>query len=447
MAVVRESLERTTKRTKESPVVKWWRMLPMTRRFFLRTSAFALPAATLAGALFVRILAEDRTPGKWIAGALLGLGAGVLAVAVAGYAVMAMYVRPLEKLEEFSRRLVDLDFSIEVAISARSELRPISLALNEMLASLRGMADEMHGFADNVAGSSNLMVSVSKETSDVFQATATTISSLAKGAEDQVQSMLLASSTINKMAEEVDRVAEAAREVAKYSGEARVTVEDGVDSVNRATEKMGLLVEATGETAGAMRDLGEKSEQIGLIVDVITDIADQTNLLALNAAIEAARAGEHGRGFAVVAGEVRKLAEGSVRAANQIAAIIREIQRTINATVVSMEGNANEADEGATMVSETGKSLYRIKEAVETIGFETQAISQATDGINDGTNKVVEVIGTVASISQESASSTQEVSATIQEQTASMQEISAAAAQLAETAERLRAIIARINTS
>jgi methyl-accepting chemotaxis protein len=259
--------------------------------------------------------------------------------------------------------------------------------------------------------------------------------------------MLLASSTINKMAEEIDRVAEAAREVAKYSGEARVTVEDGVDSVNRATEKMGLLVEATGETAGAMRDLGEKSEQIGLIVDVITDIADQTNLLALNAAIEAARAGEHGRGFAVVAGEVRKLAEGSVRAANQIAAIVREIQRTINATVVSMEGNANEADEGATMVSETGKSLYRIKEAVETIGFETQAISQATDGINDGTNKVVEVIGTVASISQESASSTQEVSATIQEQTASMQEISATAAQLAETAERLRAIIARINTS
>ncbi|MCJ7744916.1 MAG: methyl-accepting chemotaxis protein, partial [Actinobacteria bacterium] len=174
MAVVRESPERTTKRTRESPVVKWWRMLPMTRRFFLRTLAFALPIATLAGVLFVRILVEDRTPGKWIAGALLGLGAGVLVVAVAGYAVMAMYVRPLEKLEEFSRRLVDLDFSIEVAISARSELMPISLAFNEMLASLRGMADEMHGVADNVAGSSNLMAAVSKETSDVFQATATT---------------------------------------------------------------------------------------------------------------------------------------------------------------------------------------------------------------------------------------------------------------------------------
>jgi methyl-accepting chemotaxis protein len=267
-------------------------------------------------------LVVDKTPQKWVFGALLGLGAGVLAVAVAGYAAAAMYVKPLEKLEEFSKRLVDRDFSAEVAISARSELRPISQALNEMLGSLRGLTDEMHGVADNVAGSSNLMASVSKETSDAFQATATTISALAKGAEDQVQSMMLASSTINKMAEEIERVTEASREVAKYGGEARVTVDDGVDAVNRATEKMGLLVEVTGTTAGAMRDLGEKSEQIGLIVDVITDIADQTNMLALNAAIEAARAGEHGRGFAVVAGEVRKLAEGSARAANQIAAII-----------------------------------------------------------------------------------------------------------------------------
>jgi methyl-accepting chemotaxis protein len=443
MPEVREN----TGRKEEGLFAGWWRVLPMTNRFFLRMAAIAIPVATLAGLLLVRILVEDRTPGKWLVGAGIGLGAGVLAVAIAGYSFMVTYVRPLEMLEEFARRLMSRDFAAEVDISAAgSELGPISIALTEMLGSLRGLADEMQGVAEDVAGSSNLMASLSRETSDAFQDTSTTISALAQGADEQVQSMMLASSTINKMAEEIERVNEAAREVAKYSSEAGITVEEGVDSVNRATEKMGLLVEATGTTAGAMRELGEKSEQIGLIVDVITDMADQTNLLALNAAIEAARAGEHGRGFAVVAGEVRKLAEGSARAANQIAAIIREIQRTINATVVSMERNANEADEGAVMVNETGKSLYRIKEAVGTIGIETQEISQATDGINDGANKVVEVIGNVASISEESASSTQEVSATIQEQTASMQEISSAAAELAETAERLRSMIVGIDT-
>lgn len=424
-----------------------WRSLSMTRRFVLRTGLVSLPAAAAAGLVFVWVLVENRTAGAWLAGAGLGLAAGIIAMVFAGWAAVSMYVRPLEKLELFSRGLVRHDFSKDVEIGERSELRPISAALNQMLGSMRRLADEMHSVADEVAGSSNLMASVAKETSDAVQTTASTVSGLAHGAEDQVNSMMLASSTISQMAEEIDRVALAAREVAKYSLEARVTVEDGAEAVGRATDKMGALVHQTDSSAGAMRDLGDRSEQIGLIVDVITDIADQTNLLALNAAIEAARAGEHGKGFAVVAGEVRKLAEGSARAANQIAGIVREIQRTINDTVRIMEGSTKEANEGAEVVAGAGQALSRIKDAVETIGAETHAISQATDSVAEGSNTVVEIISTVASISEESASSTEEVSATIEEQTASMEEISAAAAELAETAERLRVLIDGIKTT
>lgn len=424
-----------------------WSGLTMTRRFLLRTGLVAMPAAVVAGLAFVAILVDDKTATTWIVGALLGLAAGVIAMTFAGYAAVVMYVQPLERLARFSKRLTDRDFSKDVEIGKRHELIPISDAINEMLQSVRKLVDEMHGTSEDVAGSSNLMASVAKETSDAVQATAATVSALARGAEDQVNSMMIASSTVSQMAEEIDRVAEAAREVAKYSLEARVTVEDGGDAVSKASDKMGKLVHTTGSSAKAMRDLGERSEQIGLIVDVITDIADQTNLLALNAAIEAARAGEHGKGFAVVAGEVRKLAEGSAKAANQIAGIVREIQRTINDTASLMEASTSEADEGAIVVGETGKALNRIKDAVETIGAETHAISQATDSIAEGTNKVVELISTVASISEESASSTEEVSASIEEQTASMEEISAAAAELAETADRLRALIEEIKTA
>jgi methyl-accepting chemotaxis protein len=314
-----------------------WQSLSMTQRFVLRTGLVSLPAAAAAGMIFVGLLVPNKTVGAWLAGAGLGLIAGVIAMVFAGYAAVSMYVRPLEKLETFSHDLVKHDFSQEVEIGKRSELKPISTALNQMIASMRTLVDEMHGTSDEVAGSSNLMASVARETSDAVQATASTVSGLARGAEDQVNSMMMASATISQMAEEIDRVAEAAREVAKYSLEARVTVEDGADAIGRATDKMDSLVLTTGSSAKAMRDLGERSEQIGLIVDVITDIADQTNLLALNAAIEAARAGEHGKGFAVVAGEVRKLAEGSARAANQIAGIVREIQRTIDKTAGLME--------------------------------------------------------------------------------------------------------------
>ena len=422
------------------------KMLSMSQRFILRTGAIALPSGIVAGLLAVLILAPEKTAAKWLAGGIIGLVAGIIILALAGGTTVVMYVLPLEKLERFAQQLKMRDFRHEINLGKRNELQSISAALNMMLRSVRDILNQMHGVSDNLADSSGLMASVAKETSDAVSATSSTISQLAQGAEDQASSMMVASSTINQMAEEIDRVAVAAREVAKYSMEARATVENGADAVGRATEKMGALVETTGISAQAVRDLGERSEQIGLIVDVITDIADQTNLLALNAAIEAARAGEHGKGFAVVAGEVRKLAEGSARAGSQIAQIIREIQRTINETVVLMENSTKEAGEGATVVGDTGRSLESIKSAVETIGAETNAISEATDSIADGSAKVVEIISSVASISEESSSGTQEVSASIEEQTASMQEITAAAMELAETADRLKGLIESFST-
>jgi methyl-accepting chemotaxis protein len=425
----------------------WWRSLSMSRRFVLRTSLLAMPVAILAGVLAVLALSPNPTGGDWAIGVCFGFVAGVLAIGISCAAAIYMYVKPLEKLGTYSERLMVRDFSVDVEMGGRSELLPITNALNEMVSSMRKLVDEMHGVSENVADSSSLMASVAKETTDGVQATASTVAQLARGSEEQANSMMLATSTISQMAEEIDRVADAAREVAKYSIEARVTVEGGAEAVGRATDKMGRLVETTGVSAQAVRDLGERSEQIGLIVDVITDIADQTNLLALNAAIEAARAGEHGKGFAVVAGEVRKLAEGSARAGSQIAGIIREIQRTINDTVVLMENSTKEAGEGSTVVGEAGAALSKISAAVETIGAETNAISQATDSIAEGSNKVVEIMNTVASISEESSSGTQEVSASIQEQTASMEEITAAASELAETAERLRGLIEDITTS
>lgn len=418
----------------------------MQQRFIARTAVISLPLSALAGLLFVLVVAGGPTPGKVLAGIAFGLVAGAAATALAGYMTIVTYIRPLEKLEKLSWRMVDNDFSEDLDMGERSELMPISDAINEMLSSFRALVAEMMTVSEDVAGSSNLMASVAKETSEAVQATASTVSGLAIGADEQVNSMMVAASTINQMAEDIERVAELARQVARYSSEAMDTVEEGAGAVGRATTKMGKLVVTTGSSAREVRELGQLSEQIGLIVDVITDIAEQTNLLALNAAIEAARAGEHGKGFAVVAGEVRKLAEGSARAASQIAGIIREIQRTIEGTVSAMEVSAAEANEVAAVVGEAGVSLDRIKAAAETIGQETGAISGATDNIADGANRVVEIINTVASISQESASGTEEVSSTVQEQTAAMQELSAAASELAGMADRLKNLIEGIRT-
>ncbi len=116
-----------------------------------------------------------------------------------------------------------------------------------------------------------------------------------------------------------------------------------------AVQRMTRTREAVESTARVVQTLGDRSEQIGTIVDLITNIAAQTNLLALNAAIEAARAGEHGRGFAVVAEEVRKLADQSRKAADQIANLIKDIRKETDTVVRSMESGNREVQ--AAMVS------------------------------------------------------------------------------------------------
>ncbi|MBN1288555.1 MAG: methyl-accepting chemotaxis protein [Actinobacteria bacterium] len=407
----------------------------------LRRAAVIIPAAIGIGCLYTIIMVSGPTSWQWVKGILFGLLLGSLFLVFSYFMDMNVYVKPLSKLEGFTRRLVDYDFSNDLDFKAGADWKPVISSMNKMLSGMRKLSEEMLSVSEDLASSSNLLASVAKENSDAVQASAATVTSLARGAEDQVSSMTMASSTVNEIAEEIDRVADAARSVAKYSVEAEDTVDNGTNAVDQAIDKIAKLVETTGTSAQAVRDLGERSEQIGLIVDVITGIADQTNLLALNAAIEAARAGEHGKGFTVVASEVRKLAEGSASAANQIAGIIRDIQKNINQTVGLMEAGTTEADEGSSAVGEAGMALKMIKDAVNTISGETHAISEATNSIAEGTDKVVEIISNVATISEESATSTEEVSATIQEQTASMQEISATASQLAETADRLRGLI------
>src|SRR5207248_8949816 len=123
--------------------------------------------------------------------------------------------------------------------------------------------------------------------------------------------------------------------------------EDGRTAVTASVESMDTIAERVDSIAARALTLGEKSHEIGRILDVIDDLADQTNLLALNAAIEAARAGEHGRGFAVVASEVRKLAERAQESTGQIQAIVAQIQSETNATILASEDGTREVRNGA----------------------------------------------------------------------------------------------------
>ena len=186
-----------------------------------------------------------------------------------------------------------------------------------------------------------------------------------------------------------------------------------MDETIRGMERISEVVRKSAET---VQELGNSSNQIGEIIQVIDDIADQTNLLALNAAIEAARAGEQGRGFAVVADEVRKLAERTTKATKEIAAMIKKIQKDTVGAVESMQQGTEEVQKGKELARKAGTSLNEII---------------------TGAQKVVDIITQVAAASEEQSSTSEQISKSIESISSVTQQSAGGVQQIAHAAEDL----------
>ena len=408
-------------------------------RFLLTAAAVAYPLG-IGGSIGIAYAAVKLSWSPVIIGLVFGIVVVTITVMGAVVYVAKEYLWPLKEFAAVLFSMMDKDFTGHVDVSAGGLMGDFAEALNGLSNSMREMLREQGDTADQLTSASEMMSSVSRETTETAQETANTVSQLARGSEEQVHAIVQAQGTVNEIVDEISQAAERSQQANQYSAQAQETVEKGVIAVQRATQKMQQIKSTVDTSANAVRELGEHSAQIGLIVDVITSIADQTNLLALNAAIEAARAGEQGRGFAVVAGEVRTLAEGSAKAASQIANLVREIQRGIEHTIEGMESGTQEAEEGNLVVSEAQAMLQEIDAVSHSITDRVSAIYEATQQISAKSGNVVEAMSSIAGISEESAASTQEVSASIEEQTAAMQEVTAAAQELDEIANRLREI-------
>lgn len=376
---------------------------------------------------------------------------GTIAVVLILVSFIVLYmvtriVKPLGILEAAANRIAEGDLTeTQIAVNSQDELGRLARAFEIMTGNLRNLIRQIAATADQVAASSEELTASSEQSAQTVNQIAGAITEMAAGAAEQLTAADESSAVVEQMSAGIQQIAGNANQVAAQSAQAAGKAKDGGKAVEKAVNQMNSIENTVNSSAQVVAKLGERSKEIGQIVDTISGIAGQTNLLALNAAIEAARAGEQGRGFAVVAEEVRKLAEQSQEAAKKIAELITEIQGDTEKAVDAMSAGTQEVKIGAEVVHAAGAAFGEIAELVARESDQMQEISAAIQQMATGSQQIVNSVKKIDELSKKSAAEAQNVSAATEEQLATMEEIASSSQALAQLAQNLQAGVTKFS--
>ena len=366
-------------------------------------------------------------------------GAFALAIGVLLSVLLSRAVRrPLKILADGAALYSQGDLTRTILISSQDEIGEVGTAMNRMQDHLKSLVLNIRRQSALLAQAAGQLGANADQSADSANSVAEAISEVAAGADNQNRTIESVMSNVAQNAEDVRRMGQQAAGAADRSKEVAHKAEEGEIAAERAVNQMDQIEETVERSATVVAKLGTMSQEIGHIVETISDIAGQTNLLALNAAIEAARAGESGRGFSVVAEEVRKLAEQSDQAAQQIATLIGGIQAETENAVAVMAAGTREVRTGAEVVRTAGRSFQEINELVAAVSDQVRGISESFGSLAEGNTQILQAMHDLKSIGESASQQTQNVSAATQEQSAAMQEIASSGHELTRYAEELQ---------
>lgn len=362
--------------------------------------------------------------------------------AVICYFFAANIANPITAMASMATKVAQGDLTGEsIAVKRSDEIGVLAQNFNHMVDNIKGLLSQVSMASSQVAASSEQLSANASHTSMAAEQVADAMQQMASGATKQVTRLEETNQITSEISKGIDQIAVNIQTVAEASVDASEKANTGTVVVENAIQQMNMIHHKVQAAASVVNQLGDKSNEIGQIVSLITQIAGQTNLLALNAAIEAARAGEQGRGFAVVADEVRKLAEQSSIAANKISALITEIQTdTLRAVDVMDEGTAAVTN-GISMVNLSGDSFKEILQAIDEVSGQAQDVSAIVQQVNAGTQEMVTGMDQATEISEKHSRETQSIVRIVSDQVASMEEVTSSSEMLAKMAEELQEIV------
>ncbi|MBL8096202.1 MAG: CZB domain-containing protein [Anaerolineales bacterium] len=328
---------------------------------------------------------------------------------------------------------------LTTVVQPRSQADTLGQALARMVVDLRGALNQVSEAADEVQQASQHLVDNTARVGDASRQIAATVEQVSAGARQQADGVTRTANSMNQMKSAIEGVAQGAQEQAsamtqasaiaqqinaaieqvtasttavdRDSASAASAARAGVDVVSETLAGMNTIKVKVNVSAAKVREMGQRSDEIGAIVELIDDISSQTNLLALNAAIEAARAGEHGRGFAVVADEVRKLAERSSGATKEIGGLVRAIQTSVKDAVSAMDDGSREVEIGAQRAQAAGQALNEIVTAAEAVQSQVTTTLQATTSMSSASHQLTESMDSVSAVVEENTAATEQMAA------------------------------------
>jgi methyl-accepting chemotaxis protein len=370
--------------------------------------------------------------------------ASVLITSVIIYVIANRLTKPILVVADRAEKLAKGDLSVEIPqdlVKKKDELGKLANAFALMVTDLKNIISKITAASEQVARSSQGLYASGEQVGKAAEDVGNTIMDIAAGAQEQSAQIDTALSNLSDLVKQIHEVHSSTETMEKTTTHIMSDIARGSNSVTESVTRINNLKEDTEDVSKVIFNLGNASNQIGQITEVMSGIAAQTNMLALNAAIEAARAGEAGRGFSIVASQIRKLAEESAEASKNIADLVVEIKNGVDIAVNKMDGSLKAVNSSVSAIEENGDIFKVINDQAEQLREIVAHVAQNVRVMAESSRDFELTMQDISKASHEFSANSETVSAASEEQVALTNEIVSASKSMAEMSEQLSSLI------